>query len=370
MTATIDRDAEVRATADALLAARAHVHLGDPIPPTASALRAEPDVAAKRPYRLYSASELDELPPAEWVVANAIPQNGLVGVIGAKGQLKTFVVLDLSLHIATGTDWQGHAVKQGAVVYVYAEGPFGAKARVESWCRYHGYLSGTPVDRASLPIWFLPTRIPMNNPGAVAGLLVEIADLPVVPIVIVVDTLNQNLDGDEDGKGMGGFVAGCSRLRECLGATVVAVHHTPLGAEDRGRGHSSFDGALDTRLIVTRDSDRVTMECTHQRNAPDGWSVAFEAVQIAGSLVLKPSALDGGVLKGQRRACLEVLHAQGTLLYSAWITAAELKPSSFRKARTWLLARAYVRQDGKNYSATEAGIIALGHQGHSAGHHD
>lgn len=331
---------------------------------------AAPEGSAPRPYRLYSAAELDELPPAEWIVADAIPQNGLVGAIGAKGQLKTFAMLDLALHVATGFDWQGRVVKQGPVLYVYAEGPFGAKARVNAWCQYHAYLTGAPVDRAALPIWFLPTRIPMNDPGAVAGLIGEIHRLPVVPILVFVDTLNQCLDGDEDGKGMGGFVAGCARLRECLGASVIAVHHTPLSDDGRGRGHSSFDGALDTRLIVSRDVDRVTIECTHQRNAADGWSVAFEVLQVAGSLVLKASALNAGELKGQRREILDVLHQQGTLSYSAWIAATEIKPSSFRKARTWLLARAYVRQEGKKYTATDAGIQALGHQGHSEGTHE
>ena len=143
-----------------------------------------------------------------------------------------------------------------------------------------------------------------------------------------------------------------------------------LGAEDRGRGHSSFDGALDTRLIVSRDADRVTIECTHQRNAADGWSVAFEALPIAGSLVLKPSAPDGGELKGQRRALLDALQRQGTLTYTTWLAATEIKPSSFRKARTWLLAKAYIRQEGKSYLTTDAGIQALGHQGHSEGHRD
>jgi hypothetical protein len=122
--------------------------------------------------------------------------------------------------------------------------------------------------------------------------------------------------------------------------------------------------------MISRDADRVTIECTHQRNAADGWSVAFEAIPVAGSLVLKPSALDGGQLKGQRRQCLEVLHAQGTLTYSAWMAATNLKSSSFKKARTWLLAKVYVRQDGNKYTATDAGIQALGHQGHSGGHCD
>lgn len=332
---------------------------------------------APRPYRLYSAAELDALPPAAWVVEDAIPQNGLVGIIGAKGTFKTFVALDLALCVATGTPWHGRRVTTGTVVYVYAEGPFGAKARVDAWCRNHSAQSGAAIDRDALRVWFLPARLPVNNPAAVATLLAEIRACPSLPIshsdfgdvaapplIVVIDTVNQNLDGDEDGKGMGGFVAGCSAIRDALGCTVIAVHHTPLGAEDRGRGHSSFDGALDTRLIVSRDAERGAVECTHQRNGPDGWSVAFEAVPVAESLALKASAPNAGQLNGQRRELLDVLHRLGTATYSAWIAATEIKPSSFRKARTWLLAKGYVRQEGRNYSSTASGADALGHQGH------
>ena len=317
-----------------------------------------------RPYRLYSAGELDSLPPAEWIVADAIPQNGIVGVIGPKGTKKTFAVLDLALHVATGKAWHGRTVKQRAVAYVYAEGPFGAKARIEAWCQFHG------IDRNALPLWLLPKRLPMNDAEAVAGLLSEIAALPSCPALVVIDTLNQNLDGDEDGTGMGGFVRGCSMIRDRLGACVLAVHHTPLGSDERGRGHSSFDGALDTRLMVSCDAERVTIECTHQRNAAGGWAVAFECVPVGGSLVLKPSAPDGGQLKGQRRELLELLPMQGTVTYSGWLKASELKSSSFRKARTWLLAKAYAKKEGKCYAVTASGSLALGHQGHREGHHD
>jgi hypothetical protein len=317
---------------------------------------------AERPYRLYSAAELDHLPPPEWWVADAIPQRGLVAIIGPKGVRKTFFTLDLVLHICAGAAWHGRAVTQTAIAYLYAEGPFGAKMRVESWCSFHG------VPRAELPIWFLPKRLPLNNPAELARFAAEITRLPLRPGIIVVDTLNQNLEGDEDGKGMGSFVAACGRLGELFGCTVIVVHHTPLGSEERGRGHTSFDGAIDTRLIVAKDADRVTAECTHQRNGLDGWTVYAEAVPVGESLVLKASAPNGGKLNGQRRTILEILHREGTLTYSSWLKASELGASSFRKARSWLVEKSYVRQDGKKYVATDAARMVLGHVEHSEGH--
>lgn len=320
-------------------------------------------------YRLYSAAELDDLPPAEWLIDQAIPRHSIVGAIGAKGHMKTFAVLDIALHVATGLPWHGRVVKPGAVVYIYAEGPFGAKARVDAWCDRYSTRE-YPFVRRELPIWFLPRRLTMNSATSVAALTAQIRRrIPTSPVMIVVDTLNQNLEGDEDGKGMTGFVAGCARLRDTFAATVIAVHHTPLGAEDRGRGHTAFDGALDTRLLISRDASRVTVECSHQRNGEDGWTVAYQAVDSAGSLALEPSGPNGGKLEGQRRQLLEVVHQQGPLKFKPWHTETGLGGSSFKKARKWLADKGYVAQDGKNYVITESGRLALGHQGHHRGHH-
>jgi hypothetical protein len=313
---------------------------------------------------------LDKLPVQGWLIAEKLPANALAAVIGAKSQLKTFVALDIALHKALGLDWQGSATPQGAVVYLYTEGPFGARSRVNAWCKYQEHLTGMTIDRDTLPIWFIPVRVPMNDPGAVDEMLTAIKRLPAKPVLIVIDTLNRNIEGDEDGRGMTGFVAGCSRVQAALGCTVMPVHHTPYSTDERGRGHGSLDGALDTRLNVSRDADRVVVECTHQRNGPDGWQVAFEAIPIAGSLVLKSGALDGGALKGQRLSSLEVLHQQGTAKHSTWLKATELNPSSFRKARKWLLANSYVQLDKATYSLTDAGKLALSALGSPEVHRD
>lgn len=333
---------------------------------------------APHPYQLFTAADLASRPQQEWLVADAVPYNGIVGFIGPKGTYKTFAVLYLALCIVTGTPWHGRAVKRGGIVYVYAEGAFGALARVEAWIAQQA-ASGVTVDRDTLPIWFLPRRLPVNSAADVAALLAEIrartaingdiGELAPPPLAVIIDTVNQNLDGDEDGRGMSGFVAGCCALRDALGCTVMVVHHTPLGDEGRARGHSALDGALDTRFIISRDNERLTIECGHQRNGVDGWAVAFEAVKIAGSLALKPSALDGGQLEGQRRELLRVLHGLGTATYTTWKNTSEISASSFRKALRWLAAKAYVKQEGRNYSATASGVAALGHQGHQEGHH-
>jgi putative DNA primase/helicase len=323
---------------------------------------------AERPYRLYSARELDDLPPAEWLIDQAVPRNAIVGAIGAKGALKTFTILDLACHVASGLAWHGRKVKPGAVVYVYAEGPFGAKARIDAWCAHYAKASDLPLNRGELSLYLLPTRIPINSPSAVAALILEISRKEIDPVLIVIDTLNQNLDGDEDGRGMGGFAAGCSFLRDRYGATVLVVHHTPLGAEDRGRGHTAFDGVLDTRFIISRDADRVTLDCTHQRNAEDGWSVSYEAIPVGNSLALQPSSPSGGYLKGKRRELLDLAADKGPSSYTPLLKDSGMNSSTFKKSLKWLSDSGYVEKSGAKYVVTTAGSIALGLPGSPEGY--
>lgn len=315
--------------------------------------------ASDNRLRLYSVADLASLPKLADIVVGVLPLNALVGLIGPKGTMKTMVALDFVFHVALGIEWQGREVHPGGCVYVYAEGPSGAEQRINALIKYYQYL-GFTIDRATIPIWFLPGNVAINDSASITELIAEIKRLPVPIVLVVVDTLNRNLEGKEDDQGMGDFVRGCAKVQVELGATVMPVHHTPLSDSDRGRGHGAFDGALDTRLMVSRDDDRVTVECTHQRNGVDGWSVAFEAIPMAGSIVLKPSALDGGQLKGQRRQILELLLQKGTSKYGLWLKESDITPSSFRKARKWLLAKTYIKLAEGNYSVSEAGRLALG----------
>jgi hypothetical protein len=57
---------------------------------------------------------------------------------GDAGCGKTFLALDLSLHVAAGLDWFGRRVNQGAVIYIAAEAGRGIINRVAAFKRAHG----------------------------------------------------------------------------------------------------------------------------------------------------------------------------------------------------------------------------------------
>lgn len=68
---------------------------------------------------------------------------------GETGSCKTFLTLDIGLHIAAGLDWFGRKVEQGGVVYVAAEAGRGIANRVVAWRTAHG-LDGQDIPFAAI----------------------------------------------------------------------------------------------------------------------------------------------------------------------------------------------------------------------------
>jgi hypothetical protein len=312
--------------------------------------------------RLYDDTDLEQLPPAAWLVDGILPENGLVVMFGERASFKTFAALDIAAHVSLGMpDWHGQTVRQGNVLYVYGEGRFGLTPRLKAWRRFHEALD--------VGILFCTQTIDLTSVSscmALLGAFEERAGCRALGAVslIVVDTLSRNASGNENSsEDMATVVRNCDFLREQTRACVLLVHHSGHGTSDRGRGSSVLDAAADTVIAVTRDDSRITLECRKQKDGPEFAPMAFEAMSVGGSLVLKPSGVNDGALGGQRLAVLLALHENFTdgAKYSPWMEAAGLKAkeSSFNKSREWLRANAYVKSDRGTWRVTDAGNLAL-----------
>ena len=167
-------------------------------------------------------------------------------VHGPSGGGKTFAVLDWSAHIASGlTDWHGHKVKRGPVVYLAGEGHHGLRSRLAAWSQHYG------VDDPDM--WISKTGTDLNTPEGYARVVDAIRALPQPPSLINVDTLHRFLAGDEnsaqDAKTM---IDACAALMQEFGCSVLLVHHTGVAdeAQHRARGSSAWKGALEIEISV------------------------------------------------------------------------------------------------------------------------
>lgn len=310
-------------------------------------------------FELLDDLQLDELPNPEWVIDGVLPANALVVLVAPPKSLKSFLVLDWAMSIAVGLDWHGRQVKKGESVYVYAEGATGLQHRVKAWKFAH-------KAPGRYGVLFLPRRVIMNEAGEPEGLVDSILSQTPEPRMVVIDTLARNMAGDENSSEiMSAFVRGCDYVREETGATVVVVHHSGHNYDGRGRGSSVLPAAADTMMQLSRDADRIQLECKFQKDAPEFQPLTLQAIPVANSLVLNPTGQNDGGLSGNRLLCLSALHrVGGAASYLAWRREAGLddKNSSFALARNWLHDNGYVRADSeKRLVITDSGRLALRH---------
>src|SRR5262245_4530702 len=92
---------------------------------------------SSRLWSLFKAVHLPDIcyePGAQnWLVDQLLPAEGLSVLFGRWKSFKSFVLLDLAMAIARGEPWAGRKVRQGATVYVAAEGAAGMRKRIAAY---------------------------------------------------------------------------------------------------------------------------------------------------------------------------------------------------------------------------------------------
>jgi putative DNA primase/helicase len=248
----------------------------------------------KHSFELTSLSELSDPEPVPWLIEDFIVQDTLACVFGPSGSGKSFLILDMGLHIAAGKPWHNREVKQGAVVYICGEGRRGVVTRVRAWQKHYNQDSNIPFYLSKGPLLLL-------NDDSVAQ-LTDTIDEALENIdhdvsMIIVDTLNRNFgDGDENStKDMTKFVNALTEIQHKTHANVCVVHHTGVGDASRARGSSVFRAALDTELSVNneRQEKGFDLTTTKQKDAEEHPTITFKHTLIqvneeTSSIVIEP----------------------------------------------------------------------------------
>ena len=203
--------------------------------------------AAPEPrFKLKCFHEITLSTKPDYLVKGIIPRDGLLVVWGAPKCGKSFWTFDVTMHIALGREYRGRRVKQGSVVYLALEGGGGFRARAEAWRRR--YLA----DKEPVPFNLLDVSVDLIRDHQQ---LIKAIAAQAKPAIVVVDTLNRALVGDENNPGdMAKFVRSADAIREGFACCVGIVHHCGT-AGSRPRGHTSLTGAADAQLSVERDEE-------------------------------------------------------------------------------------------------------------------
>ena len=236
---------------------------------------------ARTPARkLIHVRELSDPVPVHWTIKGWLEHETLGILFGEPAAGKSFLALDIAIHVARGAPWNGHKVTQGGVVYVAGEGHKGIARRLQASALHHGY------ELATLPMHVSRAAIPMLDTDAVYALIEEVQLLGTLedfePRLVVIDTLRRNFgDGDENStQDAGRFIAAISTLSIVLKCSVLVVHHSGHGDKDRERGSSVLIGDFDARYQALKGETGL-LRCMKLKDAPAPAALGFTLDTVA-----------------------------------------------------------------------------------------
>ena len=214
-----------------------------------------------------------------WTVRDYIESDTHLLLFGESETLKSFLAVDIGLHVAAGIDWCGQPVKQGPVFYINGEGRGGFNRRVKAWC-----IANRIQDIANIP--FFRSRKPTRFYDESAALKVAMAIKKLAkrhgnPVLVIVDTLAKNLGADENSnQDIGKYVSHVDDLiTRPFGCSVMTIHHVGHGDKTRARGAYALKGDFDADMMVSRDksylADIVTLEPGKMKDGQAGAPLSF-----------------------------------------------------------------------------------------------
>lgn len=237
---------------------------------------------------LRTISHLDSLPPRQWLIDGILQSDEFCVLAGAYKNGKTFVMLDMAFSIACGIPYHGHAVKQGPVVIIEAEGVGGLRARIKAW------LAGNPEADASIleqNVALVTEAVQVCDHDQLQAFLDDLEKKPKPPMLTVIDTLARANAGKDENSvhDMSLFVGSCDKIRQATGGAVMVLHHTNKNGDVRGS--TALPGAADTTLMCTMNRARkiVTLHSDNRKDGEDLSPLNFslESDAQSGSVYLK-----------------------------------------------------------------------------------
>ena len=278
-------------------------------------------------------------PSASYLIKTVLPSTGLGQVFGSSNVGKSFLLIDLAMHLASGRAWRGFKTKKIPVLYIAAEGMGGLAMRMKAWTLHYGIIPDGFFVR--------PYSAQLTVAGAAAALRERIDSLPVEPRLILLDTLAANFGpgSENDAKDMGLAMEG---LRTLAGNWfALCAHHSGHADKTRSRGHSSLYAALDIEIQVDRPDPLGPIKVAHtkcrdmERMAPLYFTLnsvplpwADEDGDPMNSAVLLPDDAyqepeKSTTLTRPARVALEVLSSLCASSSDGWVYTADWRKAAF-----------------------------------------
>ena len=209
-----------------------------------------PEISKAEMRRSYTIDELEHLPKLNWLIKDILVDGGIATIYGESGSTKSFLAIDLAMHLAIGSEWFGLEVNRKIpVVYTALEGFRGVAKRIKGWCKKNNLSpSNIFIDHDSLLL---------GEQGSVENFIKYYKANQFNSGIVIIDTLNMACPNIEENSAadMSGVITKARLIAEKLNSTVLIIHHSGKD-ESRGmRGSSSLKASMDTIIYVKQDSN-------------------------------------------------------------------------------------------------------------------
>lgn len=221
-----------------------------------------------------------EIKPNDWLIRNFIERDAFSLIYGPSASCKSFIAIDLALCVATGTSWHGKKTKEGAVFYISGEGTRGFVKRTQAWS------NKKDICIKDAPIFLSQHAVPLMSENSALEVInkidITLKESKLIPELIVIDTLHNCFDGNEnDASDMGAFLRCLSTFKQKFSCSIIIVHHSGKVSSTTARGSSSLRAGVDAEYQVTRKGDFVTFENTKMKDAEIQMCITFEPEEIS-----------------------------------------------------------------------------------------
>jgi hypothetical protein len=236
--------------------------------------------------------DLGSLPAVEWIIRNWLTKDGVWFLYGESGAYKTYMAINMLLCVTSGRPWGRYDGCKGyhvgdprQAIAFFGESSTGCVERTNT------AIEGGKFDRKAVEqnLAVVDDVYAINRADGLAGMAFEINRLNLRPAMIVVDTMNLALDGNEDSS------EEIKKAVKAYGAVALVIDHVghSKDAKDRQRGSSAKKAKADGTILCERDGKRVWLSQGKNREADkDKFVAMFESAEVPLGADADPYMLD------------------------------------------------------------------------------
>ena len=218
---------------------------------------------------------MSDIKKPDWLIKGILERGSMNLLFGESGAGKSLFAMDWAFCMAAGIDWHGHRIKQKhKILYIMGEGFRGITLRFKALQKKYSHVELTNIK-------FSRKSINLLDPKAAEQVIEIVRGLDFIPDLIICDTLNRNMIGDENStEDMGRFFVSTETLIKELDSTFLTVHHSGHGDKNRSRGSSSIKAAMDAEFCVAKNNDGVVFSCTKSKDFGAGHDMNFIITEV------------------------------------------------------------------------------------------